>query len=103
MYSKLLIFAITLSAAVSIIEATCSTKVTKTTPAVEVFQTLYHPCPRTQIVWEFLFNNGPQVSCSSGQNECQQNSDCSNNIYCCQNNQGCNQCIGNEYRSYIYL
>ena len=68
------------------------------TPATTLppFNSVYHPCPRSMATWNYMLG-GPAVSCSSGPsgNKCR-GKECTNGKICCQDNNGCNQCVGNK-------
>ena len=100
MCSKYLLvaFAVTI---VSMIEALCPSDSTPTPPAptqpktTKTFTQLYHPCPRSLLSYQFLFQNGPAVRCALGPtgNLCKGDS-CGADLICCQGQNGCNSCVG---------
>ena len=100
MCSKFLlaVFAVTI---VSMIEATCPDQSTGApAPATtKGFSQLYHPCPRSLLSYQFLFENGPRVRCAFGPegNLCRGNDECPDGQYCCQDDNGCNQCVGKKH------
>jgi hypothetical protein len=100
MCSKFLlaVFSVTI---VTMIEATCLDQATAA-PApgtTKGFSQLYHPCPRSLLSYQFLYQNGPKVRCASGPtgNMCHGNDECSNGQYCCQDQDGCNNCVGKKH------
>ena len=84
---------------ISIIDATClNVLFTVTTTTAIPFEVAYHSCPKTQISYDFLYNNGPLPLCYFGAqgNACFLTTDCPSGKFCCQDENGCNQCIGNQ-------
>ena len=82
---------------------TIPTTTTTTTTAAPQPIALYHPCTRSMNNW-LLQNASLILRCSGGSknNKCQTNKDCSGSeSICCQQNTGCNLCVGNKAKYYM--
>ena len=93
MLSKLLILVVAALSAQTI-DSICDS-----TPTSEIQP--YHSCPRSMNTW-LRQNYSIVLRCAGGfrQNKCSSNSDCNpdgdNTYACCQQNSGCNTCVGNK-------
>jgi hypothetical protein len=107
MCSKFLIAVFAVTIVSTIVEACTqqpATELVTDPPATEPattkgFAQLYHPCPRSLLSYQFLFENGPRVRCAFGPegNLCRGNEACPDGQYCCQDDNGCNQCVGKKH------